>query len=139
MCSSDLDVCIATIYRAPARIVANQTASATDGSANSISDALTRELYVSGLQPVTQYWYKLACGGGVLLVGNFFTSALGTGNSAFTFDWSSPTAMQYSSSRDMSNPVSLPAATRQFIPAAANSVVYVQAGAGGTITMLIAP
>ena len=49
------------------------------------------------------------------------------------------TPMQYSSSPSMSNPVSLAAATRQFVPVAANSVVYVQEGISGPITMLIAP
>ena len=133
------DACTATIYRAPARIPANQVASIADNSANSISDALTRELYVSGLQPSTPYWYKLACGGGVLLVGDLLTRKTGTVPVQFGFDWNSPTPMQYSSSPTMSNPVSLPAATRQFVPVAANSVVYVQAGTAGPITMLIAP
>jgi hypothetical protein len=133
------EACTATIYSSPARIAGNQVASVADNSANSISDALTRELYVSGLQPSTQYWYKLACGGRVLLVGNLLTRKTGIVPVQFGFDWNSPTPMQYSSSPSMSNPVSLPAATRQFIPVAANSVVYVQAGTAGPITMLIAP
>ncbi len=137
--SPTADACTATIYGAPARIAANQVASAADSSANSISDALVRELYISGLQPSTQYWYKLACGGGVSLVGDVLTRKPGVGSAQFGFDWNSPTPMQYSSSRSMSNPVSLPAATRQFIPVAANSAVYVQTGAAGPITLLIAP
>ena len=131
--------CTATIYRAPARIAANQVASIADTSVNSISNANARELYVSGLQAMTQYWYKLACGAGELMVGTFQTRAAGRAALEFSFDWSSPTAMQYSSSRSMSSPVSLPAATRQFIPVGINSVVYVQEGGAGTITMLIAP
>jgi hypothetical protein len=137
--SPTADACTATIYPAPARIAANQVASVADSSANSISDALVRELYISGLQPSTQYWYKLACGGGVSLVGDVLTRKPGVGSAQFGFDWNSPTPMQYSSSRSMSNPVSLPAATRQFIPVAANSAVYVQTGAAGPITLLIAP
>jgi len=131
--------CTATIYSAAARISGNQVASVADSSADSVSDALTRQLYISGLTASTHYWYKLSCGGGVLLVGDAFTRAAGSGTSQFSFDWSAPVAMQYSSSRSMSNAVSLPAATRQFIPVAANSVVYAQVGTTGPITILIAP
>jgi hypothetical protein len=131
--------CTATIYSAPARISGNQAASVADSAASSISDGLARQLYISGLTASRHYWYKLACGGGVLLVGDVFTRAAGSGTSQFTFDWNAPTAMQYSSSANMSSAVSLPPATRQFIPVAANSVVYAQAGAGGPITILIAP
>jgi hypothetical protein len=137
--SPTADACTATIYGAPARIAANQVASVADSSANSISDALARELYIFGLQPSTQYWYKLVCGGGVVMVGGVLTRKPGVMAAQFAFDWNSPTPMQYSSSRSMSNPVSLPAATRQLIPVAANSVVYVQTGIAGPITMLIAP
>ena len=131
--------CTATLYNAPARISGNQAASVADDSANSVSEGLTRQLYISGLNPSTHYWYKLACGGGVLLVGDAFTRAAGSGTSQFSFDWSAPVSMQYSSSRSMSSAVSLPAATRQFIPVAANSVVYAQVGTTGPITILIAP
>jgi hypothetical protein len=134
-----LDACTATIYRSPARIPANQVATTSDSSASSITDALTRELYISGLQGSTHYWYKLSCGGSVLLVGDAFTRATGQGTSQFTFAWSAPVPVQYSSSRTMSSAVSLPAATQQSIPVAANSVVYVQVGAAGPVTMLIAP
>src|SRR5205085_2369910 len=41
------NACTATIYKAPARISANQAASAADSSANSVSDGLTRQLYIS--------------------------------------------------------------------------------------------
>jgi hypothetical protein len=133
------DACTATLYSAPARIAGNQVASVADSSANSISDALTRELYISGLQPSTLYWYKLACGGGVLMVGNLLTRTPGLGTVQFGFDWNSPTPMQYSSSASMSSPVSLPAATRQFIPVAANSVIYAQMGTTGSVTILITP
>jgi hypothetical protein len=131
--------CTATVYGSPARIPANQAASAADSSADSISNANGRELYISGLQVSTQYWYKLACGGGVLMVGNFTTRPTGRAPLEFSFDWSAPTPMQYSASRSMSSAVSLPAASRQFIPVSANSRVYVQMGAAGPITMLIAP
>jgi hypothetical protein len=137
--SPTVDVCTATVYGAPARIPANQVAVVADSSANSLSNANARELYVSGVQPATRYWYKLACGGGVLMVGNFLTRAAGHQNLQFSFDWSTPTPMQYSSSRNMSSAVSLPAATRQYIPVAANSLVYVQTGVVGPMTMLIAP
>jgi hypothetical protein len=133
------DPCTATVYGAPARIPANQVATAADSSANSISDANARELYISGLRASTRYWYKLACGGGVLMVGNFTTQAAGSGTAQFSFDWSTPVAMQYSPSRNMAGAVSLPAATRQLVPVAANSLVYVQMGTTGKITMLIAP
>jgi hypothetical protein len=137
--SPTAEACTATLYSAPARIAANQVASVADTSTNSVSDVLTRELYISGLQPATQYWYKLACGGGVLMVGNLVTRAPGATTLQFGFDWNSPTPMQYSSSPSMSNPVSLTAATRQFVPVAANSVVYVQSGVAGPISILIAP
>ena len=114
-------------------------ASTADSSANSISNGTSRELYITGLQPSTHYSYKLACGGGVLLVGNFATRATGRALLQFSFDWSNPTQMQYSSSRSMAGAVMLAAATHQFIPVAVNSVVYVQEGAVGPITMLIAP
>jgi hypothetical protein len=133
------DACTANIYSAPARVSANLATSVSDSSANSISDALARELYVSGLRPSTNYSYSLACGGGVLMVGSFLTRPAGGVTLAFSFDWSSPTPMQYSASRNMASPVSLAPAVRQFIPVAANSVVYVQQGAGGPITILIAP
>ncbi len=133
------DACTATIYRAPARVPANQVATGSDNSANSISNANARELYISGLQPSTLYSYKLACGGGVLLVGSAWTLRSGQGTVSFTFDWSVPTPMQYSSAPSMSNSVSLPAANRQIVPVAANSVVYVQTGTSGPITMVIAP
>jgi hypothetical protein len=132
-------VCTATLYTAPARISSNQAASVADSSANSVSDGVARQLYISGLNPSTHYWYKLACGGGVLLVGDTYTRAVGSGTSQFSFDWNAAVAMQYSSSRSMSSAVSLPAATRQLIPVAANSVVYVQVGTTGPITILIAP
>jgi len=131
--------CTATIYNAPARISANQAASVADSSANSVSDVLDRQLYISGLTASKNYWYKLACGGGVLMVGDVSTRAAGSGTSQFSFDWNAPVAMQYSSSRSMSGAVSLPAATRQFIPVPANSVVYAQVGTTGPITILIAP
>jgi hypothetical protein len=133
------DPCTATVYGAPARIPANQVASVADSSANSISNGNSRDLYVSGLQPTKHYWYKLACGGGVLMVGDFFTRGTGHAALQFNFDWSAPTPMQYSSSSSMAGAVSLPAATRQFIPVAINSVVYAQEGIGGPITILIAP
>ena len=132
-------VCTATLYTAPARISSNQAASVADSSANSVADGVARQLYISGLNPSTHYWYKLACGGGVLLVGDTYTRAVGSGTSQFSFDWNAAVAMQYSSSRSMSSAVSLPAATRQLIPVAANSVVYVQVGTTGPITILIAP
>jgi hypothetical protein len=74
-----------------------------------------------------------------LMVGNLVTRAPGATTLQFGFDWNSPTPMQYSSSPSMSNPVSLTAATRQFVPVAANSVVYVQSGVAGPISILIAP
>ncbi len=133
------DACVATFYGAPARAPANQVTSVTDSSPNSISDGRAREALIPGLKASTQYAYKLACGGGVVLVGTLFTRAARGIDLQFTLDWSSATPLQYSSSRNMSNPVSLPPATRQFIPVAANSVVYVQQGTNGPITMLIAP
>jgi hypothetical protein len=133
------DACTATVYSAPARIPANQVASVADSSPSSISNGNSRDLYVSGLQPSKHYWYKLACGGGVLMVGDFFTRATGHAALQFNFDWSAPTPMQYSSSPSMAGAVSLPAATRQFIPVAINSVVYVQEGVAGPLTVLIAP
>jgi len=131
--------CTATIYSAPARITANQVASVADSAASSISDVLTRQLYISGLSVSTHYWYRLACAGGVLMVGDFFTRAAGSGTHTFSFDWSTPTAMRYSSSADMSSPTSLGTATHQAIPVAANSVIYAQVGTTGPITVLIAP
>ena len=131
--------CTATIYSALARISGNQVASVADSAASSVSDILTRQLYISGLTASTHYWYKLVCAGGVIMVGDFFTRAAGSGTTQFSFDWSAPVPMQYSSSRSMSGAVSLPAATRQFIPVAANSAVYVQVGTTGPITILIAP
>jgi hypothetical protein len=131
--------CTATIYNAAARIAANQVASVADSSASSVSDIRTRQLYVPGLSASTHYWYKLVCGGGVTMVGDFFTRPVGSGTYTFTFDWSSATAMRYSSSPSMSSSVSLPAAIRQFIPVAANSVLYVQVGTTGPITILVAP
>jgi hypothetical protein len=133
------DVCTATLYGAPARIPANQAATSADSAATSVSNANARQLYIAGVQPTTRYWYKLACGGGVSMVGNFLTLAPGRHILQFSFDWSAPTAMQYSSSRNMSGAVSLPAATRQYIPVAANSLVFVQTGVAGPITMLVAP
>jgi hypothetical protein len=133
------DACTATIYSAAARIAGNQVVATADTSANSISNANDREIYVSGLQSSTAYWYKLACGGGVLMVGKFSTRAPGRQALLFNFDWSNPTPMQYSPSPSMADAVSLPPATRQFIPVAANSLVYVQKGPAGPITMLIAP
>jgi hypothetical protein len=133
------DACTATIYSAAARIAGNQVVATADTSANSISNANDREIYVSGLQSSTAYWYKLACGGGVLMVGKFSTRAPGRQALMFNFDWSNPTPMQYSPSPSMADAVSLPPATRQFIPVAANSLVYVQKGPAGPITMLIAP
>jgi hypothetical protein len=133
------DVCTATLYGAPARIPANQVATSADSAATSVSNANARQLYIAGVQPTTRYWYKLACGGGVSMVGNFLTLAPGRHILQFSFDWSAPTAMQYSSSQNMSGAVSLPAATRQYIPVAANSLVFVQTGVAGPITMLVAP
>jgi hypothetical protein len=132
--------CTATIYNAPARIPANQVTTSTDLATVSVSDGPARQLYVSGLPASTQFWYKLACGGGVLMVGDFQTrSEAGRTAQEFTFDWSAPTAMRYSPSRDMSGAVSLAPASRQFIPVGANSVVYAQVGTNGPITILIAP
>jgi hypothetical protein len=133
------DACTAQVFGAPARIAANQAASVADSSPGSISNGTTRELYVSGLLPSKHYWYSLACGGGVLMVGEFLTRSAGNGIIQFAFDWSSPTPMLYSSSPTMAGATSLPAATRQFIPVASNSVVYAQQGIAGPITMLIAP
>ena len=131
--------CTATLYNAPARIPANQAASVTDSSANSISDGLTRQLYISGLAASRQYWYKLVCGGGVILVGETFTRAVGSGTYQFSFDFNAATDMRYSTSSSMSNPTVLGAATRQSIPVASNSVIYAQVGTTGPITILIAP
>ncbi len=130
--------CTATIYNAAARISANQVASVADSAASSISDVLTRQLYISGLSASTHYWYKLACGGGVLMVGDFFTRATGSGTYNFIFDWSTATAMRYSSSASMSSPTTLSAATRQTVPVATDSVIYAQVGTTGPITVLIA-
>jgi len=130
--------CTAAVYRAPARIAGNQVASIADSAASSISDVLHRQIYVSGLAASTHYWYKLACGG-VLMVGDFFTRPAGSGTYIFTFDWSAPTAMRYSSSAAMSSPITLSAATHQSIPVASDSVVYAQVGTTGPITILIAP
>jgi len=131
--------CTATIYNAQVRIATNQVASVADSSASSVSDALTRQLYISGLTASTHYWYKLACGGGVLMVGDLFTRAAGSGTYQFRFDWSTATAMRYSSSATMSSPTTLSAATRQTIPVASDSVIYAQVGTTGPITILIAP
>jgi hypothetical protein len=131
--------CTATVYRALARISGNQVASVADSAANSITDLLTRQLYIAGLTASTHYWYKLVCGGGVIMVGDFSTRAAGSGLSQFTFDFSAATAMRYSPSASMTGAVSLPAATRQLIPVAADSVVYAQVGTAGPITILIAP
>lgn len=131
--------CLATVYSAMARITANQVTAVGDNATSSIANGTTREIVITGLAPTTHYWYKLACGGGVLMVGDFLTRATGHGVYQFAFDWSSPTPMQYSSSPSMAGAVSLTAATRQFIPVASNSLVYVQEGATGPITMLIAP
>jgi hypothetical protein len=134
-----VDACTATIYSAMARVPANLVVSVADSSANSISNANAREILISGLQASTHYWYKLACGNGVLMVGNFLTRAAGRQVARFSFDWSTPTPVSYSSSRNMSGAVSLAAATRQFVPVGINSLVYVKLGAAGPITMLIAP
>ncbi len=131
--------CTATVYGAPARIAVNNRASASDSAASSIANASTRELYISGVQPSTKYWYKLVCGGGVTMVGTFSTRAPGRQPVQFAFDWNRPVAVQYSAAKNMSGAVSLPAATRQFVPVAPNSLVYVQEGISGPITMLIAP
>jgi hypothetical protein len=133
------DACTATIYGAAARVPANLVVSVADSSANSISNANAREIPITGLQASTHYWYKLACGNGVLMVGNFVTRAAGRQAARFSFDWSTPTPVSYSSSRNMSGAVSLAAATRQFVPVGINSLVYVKLGATGPITMLIAP
>lgn len=137
------DPCTATIYNLPARIPANQVASASDNSANSVSDASRRELLVTGLPALptqqSDYYYKLACGGGVLMVGSFAKRESGRAILEVAYSWSSPTAMEYSSSSDMSGAVSLPPAKQQVIPVAANSVVYVRQGTAGPVTILIAP
>jgi hypothetical protein len=133
------DACVATIYRAPARISANQVASVAESSANSVSEGFVREIYINGLGSGTRYAYKLTCGGGVVLVGTFVTRPSLRQHLEFNLNWSAPTPVLYSSSRNMSSPVSLPPATRQVIPVNGDSVVYVQQGAGGPITMLIAP
>jgi len=131
--------CTATIYNAQARIPANQAASVADSSANSVSDGLNRQLYISGLTASRHYWYKLACGGGVILVGDTFTRAAGSGTYQFTFDFNAATGMRYSTSSSLSSPTVLGAATRQSIPVVSNSVIYAQVETTGPITILIAP
>ena len=131
--------CAAAIDNAPARISANQATSVANSSANSVSDELTRQLYISSLTASRHYRYKLACGSGVLLVGDAFTRAAGSGTSQFSFNGSAPVPMQCSSSRSISSVVSLPAATRQFIPVTTNSVVCAQVRTTSPIIILSAP
>jgi len=75
----------------------------------------------------------------VILVGETFTRAVGSGTYQFSFDFNAATDMRYSTSSSMSNPTVLGAATRQSIPVASNSVIYAQMGTTGPITILIAP
>jgi len=121
-----------TIYRAPARIAANQVAQAADTCAGCIVDGVRRQIVVSGLSPNTVYYY-LATDGTKTLVGNFQTLAAGSGT--YNFDVSG-TAVRYSSSPSMSGALSAPNGT---VPVGAGSVIYVDHGSGTAVTALTAP
>ena len=131
--------CTATLYGAAARVSTNQVASAADSSGTSISNGGDRQLPLTGLTPSTHYWYKLACGGGAIMVGDYWTKASGSGIYPYTFQWSSATAMRYSTAPAMTSPTSLSASVTQLIPIPSNSVIYAQVGMAGPITVLIAP
>lgn len=131
--------CAATLYSAPARISTNQVASAADNSGSSISNGGDRQVPVTGLTPSTHYWYKLACGGGAIMVGDYWTKASGSGIYPYTFQWSSATAMRYSTAAGMTGSTNLSAAASQLIPVPTNSTIYAQVGTTGPITVLIAP
>jgi hypothetical protein len=131
--------CTVTLYSAAARISTNQVASAADNSGSSISNGGDRQVPMTGLTPSTHYWYKLACSGGTVIVGDYWTRATGTGIYPYTFQWSSPTAMRYSTAPSMTSPTNLSAAASQLIPVPTNSTIYAQVGTTGPITVLIAP
>ncbi len=130
--------CTATVYNAPARIAGNVVGSVTgDSAASSIEDGLRRELLYIGLTASTHYWYSLVCGGGVIMVGDFWTTPPGSGTYQFTRDDAAAPALTYCTDKPLTTGcVSLGSAARQTIPVASNAVIYYQP-AGGQESMLV--
>lgn len=142
-------VCTATLYNAPARISGNQVASVADSAAASVSAGLDRQIVITGLTAGTQYWPKLSCGGGVLMIGigggtgiaSFTTKAAGSGTYNWQFGFNASTAMRYSIDPTfMTGVTTLGAATNQTVPVThAQVTAYAQVGTTGPVTIIGAP
>ncbi len=82
-------VCTAYIYNAAPRITANLVTSVADSTANAISNGSWREIPITGLSASTQYWFKIDCGGNIVIVGTFTTFSSGGGSYSFLQSYSS--------------------------------------------------
>jgi hypothetical protein len=120
--------CTVTVYNSHVRSPANVVATVADSTTASVSDGTTRYLVVpvSTLTASTPYWYGLACGGGVLMVGQFSTLAAGSGTTYFPFSFSSAQVLIYSNNKAMTGATALPSSANPLVPVVTNTVVYVQ-------------